>query len=140
MLKEKLEKKQSKFSARISLLNPEREDLMSAMAPVLDLAASKLAASIRDTFQRMAAFRATLPPRGRQRLHLLAHNSIPFGSAILLDHETSGGRIQIETKAYKAPIRESFAFEVVPSGSGNFYRVLVRGYLDLLKDADITDQ
>jgi pyrimidine deaminase RibD-like protein len=134
ILKQKLEARGSKFSATISLLNPRRKDLMSAMAPVLDSTASKLARAIEDSLERLTAFRRSLHPRTRQRVGLFTHNSIPFGSAILLDHRTPSGRIQIETKPYRAPIRESFAFEVVPSKRGRLYEVLAKGYHALLRD------
>jgi len=38
---------------------------------------------------------------------------VPFGSAILLDHRLLHGRIQIETRPYKAGYQKSFAFEVM---------------------------
>lgn len=136
VFKRKLEKKGSKFSVTISLLNPRRKDLMSALAPVLDSTAFKLSRSIKDSIERLNEFRAALLPNAHKRVRLFTHNSIPFGSAILLDHQTIGGRIQIETKAYKSPIRESFAFEVIRSKRGRFYEVLTKGYEDLVKDGE----
>jgi hypothetical protein len=58
-----------------------------------------------------------------------------MGSAILLDHYEPSGRIQIESKVYKAPPLQSFAFEVMQTGvADGFYETLAKGYDDLVKD------
>ncbi len=136
MLKRKLEKRSPRFSALISLLNPKRRELMSAMASVLDMDVRGLTGSIEDTVTRLKRFRRSLSQDAQQRFTLHAHNAVPFGSAILLDHDTADGRIQIETKPYKAPIRDSFAIEVVPCKDSGLYQPLVEGYLRLVKEAD----
>lgn len=68
------------------------------------------------------------------------HNTLPFGSAILIDHREDHGRIQIETKPYKAVLNESFAFEVAPFGTSGLYRTLVNGYESLLKDGSAIEE
>ena len=72
----------------------------------------------------------------QKRLDIRVHRAIPFGSAIMIDHHESIGRIQIETKPYKAPLRKSFAFEIAPTGPDDLYHALVRGFEDLLRDGE----
>ena len=72
----------------------------------------------------------------KNRLELRVHNTIPFGSAIIVDHKESYGRIQIETKPYKAVLNDSFAFEIAPHGTSGFYQTLINGYEALIKDGN----
>ena len=136
MLTKKLESTDG-FSAVISLIDPEEEYLMSALAPVLSMTASNLRNSIQGTLERLRNLKQELVRSARERFVVRAHKSIPLGSAILLDHKESYGRIQIETKIYKAPFEKSFAFEVVPTEADGFYATLAKGYEDLLNDGRI---
>jgi len=52
----------------------------------------------------------------------------------MIDHREAWGRIQIETKPYKAPVRKSLAFELGPTGSDGLYAALTDGFETLLKD------
>lgn len=134
VLRKKLAPFESEFSVTISLLDPFNEHLMCSLAPALDKEAAGLSLSIQETFQRLLDLKKSLERRAQDRLLIRAHSAIPFGSAILLDHKDTAGKIQIETKVYKAPFSKSFAFEVVPTSSSGFYAVLARGYETLIDD------
>ncbi len=82
----------------------------------------------------MARFRGRLGKRARSRIDLRIHEAVPFGSAILLDHRLPNGRIQIETKPYKAGYQRSFAFEVARTEPDGLYDVLAASYDALLSD------
>ena len=134
LLRRKLEAPGSEFNVVISLLNPFTKYLMQSLAPTLSLEHDELARSIRESLKRLVALKALLPEHAQLRFSIRVHNTIPLGSAILIDHRDPAGRIQIETKVYKAPFRQSFAFEVAPTGSSGFYEVLAKGYGDLAAD------
>lgn len=123
-----------KFTAVVSLLNPDLSHLMASLAPVLSTTRAGLAHSIRESLHRLNHAKTQLRPKDRSRFSVRVHDTIPMGSAILLDHKESFGRIQIESKVYKAPPRMSFAFEVVRTGSQGFYETLAKGYDDLVDD------
>ena len=137
-LKRKI-KSNAKFTAIVSLLNPDMPHLMASLAPVLATTPVDLAHSIRLSLNRLNEAKMDLKPKDRARFAIRVHHTIPMGSAILLDHKEPSGRIQIESKVYKAPPRMSFAFEVVRTGSGEFYETLAKGYDDLVADGNVWD-
>ena len=122
------------FSATISLLDPNRSDLMSAMSVIFDQNEELLAQSIKDRLNELAQFKRSLSMSAKKRFKLRAHKAIPFGSAILIDHKEPQGRIQIETKPYKTPLRKSIAFEIIPTGSSGLYKTLIDSYEKLIDD------
>lgn len=136
LIQTRLESKHSALTVTISLLNPWRPELMAAMAPVFSKESSELAQSIVTTLSDMWRLREKLSVDGRNRLTLNVHNVVPFASAILLDHEHTCGRIQIETKPYKAPIRSSFAFEFCPTGGDGIFQTLCDSYIAIVRDGD----
>ena len=123
-----------KFTAIISLLNPQKPHLVASLAPVLNTKPAGLARAIRESLKSLNDTKTELRQTDRGRFSIRVHDTIPMGSAILIDHKESFGRIQIESKVYKAPPRMSFAFEVVRTGSDGFYETLARGYDDLVAD------
>jgi hypothetical protein len=122
------------FTATISLIDPDKLYLMKTLAPVLNTTPGDLANSIRASLNQLTSARAKLPLRARGRFLIRVHNTIPMGSAILLDHRELSGRIQIESKVYKAAPLLSFAFEVMQTGVHGFYETLAKGYDDLVRD------
>ena len=94
----------------------------------------KLSDSIGRSMNKLKELRDELPEHQRSRLTLGFHHSLPFGSAIILDEGFSSARLQIETKPYKAPMSDSFAFEVVPSNDEALYHTLLKSYRDLMGD------
>lgn len=69
----------------------------------------------------------------QKRFILKVHNTLPFGSAIILDGDLESGTIQIETKPYKVGIRKSFAFEIC-NNNRSFYNTLKTSYYSLITD------
>jgi len=139
VLKNKLESNKS-FMVTISLLNPNKANLIFSISPSLDRTEKQLFSSIKDTIDQLVDFRATLSENAQKRFDIRIHNSIPFGSAIILDPHEKTGRIQIETKPYKAKLDDSFAFEIIPSDVNNFYENLVSGYEKLMQDGSSVEQ
>jgi hypothetical protein len=107
---------------------------MASLAPVLDMSPEDLAERITDSLQRLIKLKRDLPNTASSRLSIRVHRAIPLGSAIFLDHETPEGRIQIETKVYKAPFDKSFAFEIIPAGTSGLFSTIIKGYSDLIRD------
>ena len=134
VLRQKLDIDGSTFRVSISLLNPFARHLMQSLAPTLSVEPNELARSIKEALKRLVKVKHSLPDHAQKRFTIRVHNTIPLGSAILIDHEGLNGRIQIETKVYKAPFRQSFAFEVAPTGSSGFYDTLAKGYVGLAAD------
>ncbi|HLA09568.1 MAG TPA: deaminase [Pyrinomonadaceae bacterium] len=135
-LEQKLRAK-ARFSATISLLDPERPELMAAISPVLSLNPKELSDFISRSFRELLELRSRLPREKRSRFQLRAHGAIPFGSAIILDHRQPNGRIQIETKPYKAGLQRSLAFEVMRREAGGLYDVLAASYENLVEEARV---
>jgi len=133
-LERKLNEAAGLFRATISLLDPRRPELMAVMAPVLNSEPHELERSIRPSLRHLVLFKGKLGEQVRGRFDVRVHPVVPCGSAILLDHEHETGRIQIETKPYKAGLQRSFAFEVVRGAEGGLYDVLARSYGMLLDD------
>ncbi len=109
----------SVFRVRVSLLNPASLAL-PPIALALDMSPDKLQREIHDTLAQLVAMRERLPEYSRARISVLTHDTSPIGSAILLDANATSGRIQVETKLYRAPRLESFGFEV--TAPSDFYR------------------
>lgn len=133
-LERKLTARRGTFSVTVSLLDPDHADLMAAIAPVLSKDPADLSHTIRRSVQALAHFRSRLSKRAQSRVDVRLHNAVPFGSAILLDHRLPNGKIQIETKPYKAGYQRSFAFEVMRTEAGGLYDVLAASYDALLSD------
>ena len=140
IIKEKIEEKNGKFQFTISLLNPFKADLVFAISPVFNRSREQLFRSIKETLEELSQFKESLSEDAQRRFFIRCHNTIPFGSAIMLDHKTKKGRIQIETKPYGSVLNDSFAFEVAPFGSSGFYDRLVTGYERLMDDGSSIDQ
>lgn len=138
-LERKLTARGGAFSVKISLLDPDRVELMAAIAPVLSKDPADLSHTIRQSLQALAHFKSGLNKRVRSRIDVRVHHAVPLGSAILLDHGLPNGRIQIETKPYKAGYQRSFAFEVMRTEPGGLYDVLATSYDALLSDGRSVD-
>lgn len=121
----------------ISLLNPWREQLMAAIEPSVGI--TRLSESIKDTLRLLWDMRQQLSQKGKEGLKLQVHNAIPFASAIMLDPDEDTGRIQIETKPYKAPLRKSFAIEFRSVGRDCLYETIKDSYRQLVEEGDPID-
>lgn len=106
------------FKIVLSLLDPNSNACKLA-AHALDIDAVTLSREIGEMLHDLKALYDSLPPQDKGRLHILTHDCLPMGSAILLDATPTSGTIQVETKLYRAPRVESFSFEV--RGPSPFY-------------------
>lgn len=118
---------------RVSLLDHTDDALMKAIASIVDLPQDRVRERISDTEARLLAFRNGLDADQISHLELYRHHTIPSASAILIDVNTDRGRIQLETKPYKAPATASWALEV--EAGSEFYETLRTAYHQLLDDA-----
>ena len=132
-LEKKLEQN-STFSVSISLLNPWKNELMLALSPVLDIEPEKLAESITSTLSELSKRKQRISKQAQNRFEIRAHNAVPFGSAIIIDGNTARGKIQIETKPFKAPLRKSFAFEISNQGYNELFITLRDSYFRLIAE------
>lgn len=136
VLERKLEDRDEPFEVTISLLNPSKDYLMESLSNALEKSKDELAKNINEGLNKLKEFRAKLSINAQSRLTLRVHNTIPFGSAIIIDPDKPYGKIQIETKAYKVPYGKSFAFEVMQSKRHGLYHTLLSGYHALVADGD----
>lgn len=127
----------SPVQVTISLLNPWKEHLMAAIAPSIGTA--RLSESIQDTPRSLWDMRQGLSQKGRDRFTLRLHNAVPFASAIMLDADEANGRIQLETKPYKAPLKKSFAMEFRDVGEDCLYQTIRASYRRLIAEGDALD-
>lgn len=131
----KLEDDSKRFRVTVSLLNPQMECLMQAMAASFGKTEDSMRNEVIDGLEKLLKLRSELSRSAAERFSIRVHNAIPFGSAIILDAETNG-RIQIETKPYKAVYEASLGFEAIPSLKHGMYDNLVEGYKALVDDGD----
>lgn len=124
-------------SVTISLLNPSNEHLMRSLCASHELDAVTLTQQVQDTLDRLTTFKKTLSQNGQANFQLRVHNTVPVASAILVDPKEADGRIQLETKAYQAPYRESFGFELMNGGSHQMYSTLADSYQKLINDGEL---
>jgi len=118
----------------VSLPDPKLTFLFETLAPVFDMAADEIRERVSDSLKRLARFADELPSQARQYLTVRVHRSIPSSSAIIIDHRTPKGRIQLETKPYGAGMQQSYGFEV--RAGSQFYRTLTESYDQLLNDGE----
>ena len=108
----------SNFLIRISLLAP-RSMAAELASTSLNIDLADLRGEIQRMLGKLSQLKESLQADQQRRLHILVHESLPMGSAILLDASSISGTIQVETKLHRAPRTESFGFEV--KGPGPFY-------------------
>jgi hypothetical protein len=117
----------------LSLLDPGLPYLMASIAPVIgDWTAEDLAKNIKDVIDWLDKFWSSLPAERKNCLELWCHSALPMASAIMIDEHSANGLIQLETKAYKASLLNSFAFEV--RAGTEFYSTLQSSYERLIRD------
>jgi hypothetical protein len=120
------------FSVRVTLLNPSSSAVV-LLAKSLDMQPMALENEIRDTLRQLSTCKAELSKGDADRLSVSVHDTHPIGSAILLDAAPESGRIQVETKLYRAPRTESFGFEV--KGPSDFYRRNYTAWRKVFRDS-----
>lgn len=126
-------KQKKNFTITISLLNPYNDELYKAIMPLFKQSSNALQNNTISAIKRLVDFRNSLSISEQERFFIKVHQTLPFGSAIILDGDTENGTIQIETKPYNVGMRKSFAFEIKNNGSA-FYETLKQSYYDLIED------
>jgi hypothetical protein len=132
VLKSRLES-QADFQVTISLLNPYKNEPYIVLAPCFDTDGDTLMGKTKESLKALYELKTCLSEEAKKRFTLKAHNVVPFGSVIMLDDDTIGGKIQIEVKPYKVGLRKSFAYELVNEG-GLFFETIRTSYINLIND------
>ena len=134
-IKDMIENKKVAFV--ISLLNPDNNALMESVAPIFAYSTKELSRKIKNSLKNIHNMKKTLSMDNQKKIDIRVHNTLPFGSAIMLDCEEDGttyGRIQIETKPYKVEYNGSFAFEITNHTTNKLFSNLYMGCNLLLAD------
>lgn len=124
---------QNDFKVTISLLNPFQDELYFALSPFFDCDPESLKDKTKESLNILLVLKKSLPENAQARFSIKVHNSIPFGSAIMIDEDTIGGKIQIEVKPYKVGWRKSFAYEII-NDNGLFFETLRSSFNKLIDD------
>lgn len=127
------------FRVVISLLNPYNDELYRTIMPLFKQSEKTLQENTISAIKTLVNFRNSLKKDEQDRLVIKVHQTLPFGSAIILDGDTENGTIQIETKPYDVGMRKSFAFEI-QNNSGIFYETLKQSYYKLIDDGILWDE
>lgn len=125
------------LNVRISLLNPEKTELMSSMASVLDLSAEDLQASIRGNLFKLNKIRDQIIPEKGNKYDLRVHNAIPFASAIMIDENCSNGVIQLEMKPFGFELNCSIGVTLRRGGRHILCDRLIKSYNMLIDQQSI---
>ena len=131
VFKSKLKNKD--FKVTVSLLDPYADELYQTLALQFSQSAKILKDNTISALKALAALRDSLEVSEQNRFIIKVHQTLPFGSAIILDGDSENGVIQIETKPYGVGMRKSFAFEI-SNNNGDFYKTLKTSYEDLVND------
>lgn len=132
--------KQNKdFKVVVSLLNPYNEELYKTIMPLFKQTEKTLQENTISAIKTLMDFRNRLKDDEQKRFIIKAHQTLPFGSAIILDGDTESGTIQIETKPYDVGMRKSFAFEI-QNNNGIFYETLKQSYYKLIDDGILCNE
>ncbi|MES9965623.1 MAG: patatin-like phospholipase family protein [Candidatus Sedimenticola sp. 20ELBAFRAG] len=127
------------FKVSVSLVDPGEDHLMKTVTSSISQehfqkSPEEFSNDISAALSALAIARSELSPDCQSRFDLRVHNSLPQGSAIILDRGLESSVIQIETKPYKAPLTDSYAIEVVPTGKDGLYETFLNAYTSLVKD------
>lgn len=120
----------------ILLRNPKYQPGLDVLAASFDNASAKIREDIAYGLSTLESFRSSLAPGDRRLLSIRVYDGMPFASAILIDalEAKSSGIIRIETKPYKAPMGQSWGFEVKGIES-KLYKNFRQSWLKLLDDS-----
>ncbi|MDP9795813.1 hypothetical protein J2S43_004325 [Catenuloplanes nepalensis] len=116
----------------VSLPDPEVEHTFQTLGPALDTSPDELRRRVESSINQLSEFRQGIRHDLRGYLSIRVHRNVPSASAILIDHRTPEGRIQIETKPYKLRMQDSFGLEV--RHGSPFFERLVNSYQELVND------
>lgn len=128
---EELLKKNPNLTIKISLLDFRNENLIKVMAPILNIQESELVSKIKSSVKALC----NLSLKNKQRLNLLLHNTIPFGTIIVLDEDSSEGSLIVETKPYKSYSTTSFSYKLLNTENSILFKNITEGCKNIEKDS-----
>lgn len=123
---ERIIKNKNSIEITISLLDFEKDYLLEVMAPVLNKTKNELKTEISNSIQKLSRMKSF------SKITLLLHNTIPFGTIIMLDEDTKNGSVIVETRPYGANDVNSFSYKLLNSEES----VLFNNILDGCKKID----
>ena len=103
---------EASFKVAVSLLDPV-SPAAGCIAASLGLDSDAMREEIFTMLDKLIYLKARMHEDSRKRLRVMIHETLPMGSAIMLDATPNSGRIQVETKLYRSPRSESFGYEVL---------------------------
>lgn len=115
-------KQTPEIKVTISLLNPENGNLLSIMAPILDLTPEDLKARI-----QRAAKKILNNPTLSNAVDFKVHNTIPTGTYIITDEDCDGASMIIESRPFSSPSSCSFSYHVTKSENSNLFDNIMEG-------------
>lgn len=121
------------FKIVVSLLNPYVDELYKSIMPLFKQSAEVLQNNTKSAIRTLLNLKESLEENEQKRFLINVHQTLPFGSAIILDGDSENGVIQIETKPYDVWMRKSFAFEI-RNNNGPFYEMLKTSYYKIIDD------
>lgn len=134
LLKQIMERKKE-VTVNISLLNYEKDALLEVMYPILNLSSKDMLASqIQESLKKLKDLVCNRSLKKRVCIKL--HNTIPFGTTIILDEGHESGKLIIETKPYKMAKDASFSFELLNKETPELFNNIVSGFLSLDDDSN----
>lgn len=115
-------KQNPKMKVTISLLNPENGNLLSIMAPILDLTSEDLKTRIQRAAQKIFK-----NPTLKKTVDFKVHNTIPTGTYIIIDEDCDGASMIIESRPFSSPSSCSFSYHVTKSENSGLFDNIIEG-------------
>ena len=128
---EDLLKRQPDLNITISLLNFQNENLIKVMAPILNMSEDDLKSKVKTSVKSLC----DIALKNKQRLSLYLHNTIPFGTIIALDENTSHGSLIVETKPYNLHSTTSFSYKLLNSENSILFKNIIEGCRNIEEDS-----
>lgn len=128
---EELLKRNPNLIISISLLDFRNENLIKVMAPILNIQECELVSKINSSVKSLY----NLSYKNKRRLNLYLHNTIPFGTIIALDEETSDGSLIVETKPYKGCSTTSFSYKLLNTENSILFKNIIEGCKNIEEDS-----
>ncbi len=126
-LKRKLQLKG--FQIRLSLLRP-KSTAAELMSMQVGQSVTDFNRSVESATDVLLELRDSLSGEQKSRFHLLQHDSLPFGTAYMIDASISSGMIHVETKLFYAPSKESFGYRIV--GPSDFFQRNYQAWMEII--------
>lgn len=130
---EKLLNNKKDLKISISLLDFTKEDLVSVMAPILNLEEDDLKAKVKSAAKKLFGLKRTY----KNRIKIYLHNTIPFGTVLSIDEDLPTGALIVETRPYKLHSASSFSYKLLNTENSILFKNIVDGCKNIDKDSDI---